>query len=825
MRRGLLAPLLFLAAGLAPVVAGAAEVARFTPQGTVKQVRQVGARFSEPMVPLGDPRGAPDPFELDCPETGAGRWVDSRNWVYDFARDLPAGVRCRFRLRSGLVSLAGAPVSGRQEFAFSTGGPAILDSSPPQGATAIDEEQAFVLTLDADPTPDSLLAHVGFAVEGVADRVGFRILAGRDREAILRSRYGPDAARRPARALVLLARQRFPSRARVSLVWGTGVATASGVTTEQDQVLPFQVRGRFAATFHCERENPRAGCVPVSPMSVALSAPTAWHLARRIALVASDGRRWTPAVDEGDTPTTASRVTFKPPFPESTAFQVELPADLGDDAGRPLANAASYPLRVRTEAFPPLAKFAARFGIIEWKAGALLPVTVRNLEENLVTRLLRVDQALRSEGSAFLGWVRGRVLRIPLEHSADILPWLRKVGAADREVSVFGTGETPAPAAPPASVTLPRPDGTQDFQVVGLGLANPGLYVVELESPRLGASLLGKPRPMFVPTAALVTNLAVHWKWGRESSLAWVTALDTGRPVQGARVTVYDCRGTVLWRGVADGQGIARVAALPARSALPRCPVERRARVFFDWAQTRALTGLDEGLFVVAQTHEDLSFVHSSWDQGIEGWRFQLPEESETAPVIAHTVLDRPLFRAGETVHMRHVLRAHALAGFAPVPEGERPSRVSIRHQGSREKYDFPVAWAADGTASGTWTIPRETKLGRYEVVLVRPAPARPTKGEGAAEIADGEEESGRDVDLRPLPGRGVPRAPRAWADSHACRSLGGRDRVRPGRLGPVPRRGPRRAPAGHRPGPGPGAVGVPRRRVRRLHLRERCRA
>jgi hypothetical protein len=83
------------------------------------------------MVPLGDPRGATDPFEIECPEGGSGRWVDSRSRAYDFARDLPAGVRCRFRLRPALRSLSGEALTGRQEFAFSTGGPAILSSQPP----------------------------------------------------------------------------------------------------------------------------------------------------------------------------------------------------------------------------------------------------------------------------------------------------------------------------------------------------------------------------------------------------------------------------------------------------------------------------------------------------------------------------------------------------------------------------------------------------------------------------------------------------------------------------------------------------------------------
>jgi len=66
-------------------------------------VRQVSARFAQAMVPFGDPREL-DPFEVDCAEKGKGRWADARNWVYDFDRDLPAGVRCGFTLKSGIVS-------------------------------------------------------------------------------------------------------------------------------------------------------------------------------------------------------------------------------------------------------------------------------------------------------------------------------------------------------------------------------------------------------------------------------------------------------------------------------------------------------------------------------------------------------------------------------------------------------------------------------------------------------------------------------------------------------------------------------------------------
>src|SRR5512139_1553690 len=104
------------------------QVEFFSPQGTVKTVRQVSVRFSEQMVPFGDPRGVIDPFDIDCSAKGTGRWADGKNWVFDFENDLPAGVRCEFRLRPGLKALSGKEIAGTTRFSFSTGGPAVRQS-------------------------------------------------------------------------------------------------------------------------------------------------------------------------------------------------------------------------------------------------------------------------------------------------------------------------------------------------------------------------------------------------------------------------------------------------------------------------------------------------------------------------------------------------------------------------------------------------------------------------------------------------------------------------------------------------------------------------
>jgi len=199
--------------------------------------------------------------------------------------------------------------------------------------------------------------------------------------------------------------------------------------------------------------------------------------------------------------------------------------------------------------------------------------------------------------------------------------------------------------------------------VIWIPIPRPGFYVVELESQILGNTLLGEDTRMYVPTTGLVTNLAVHFKWGLDSSIVWVTALDSGEPVKNALIEVRDCDAKLLWEGRSDANGVARIEDLPAQ--------ERQRR----WWGRR----FESGFLVTAQLEDDVSFVHTSWNQGIEPWRFRLPVEYDSSLLSVHTLLDRSLFRAGETLHMNHILRKRATSGFSFVPEDERPTQLFIQ--------------------------------------------------------------------------------------------------------------------------------------------------
>ncbi len=670
------------------------------------------ARFSEPMVPLGDPRDTTRPFVIDCPAHGAARWIDSRNWSYDFDHDLPAGLRCSFRLRAGLKTLAGNAFTDLRAFDFDTGGPSIVDQRPWAESNNIDEEQAFVLVLDTEPDQASILEHAGFSVEGIPQRIGATIMGGADR-AILLKRFANLTANKPV--VILQARQRFPNNTAVTLIWGKGIKSKSGIATSQDQTINYQTRKLFEAKIRCERESAKAGCIPLTPITLSFSSEISAAQAKQIVLVGPDAARQFATVDPGET----SSLSFNGPFKESSQYKIEIPPDLVDGSGRELSNASRFPMTMETGEFPPLAKFSARFGIVE-KADPVLPVTVRNLEPEIAGARLKLGESTAAADASIrdlLTRIEATLWRVPQPKAGDVLSWLNRVADAKRAESVFGSGD----AAGASQFTMPKPNGANAFEVMGIPLKRPGLYIVELKSTRLGSVLLGAPKPMYVPTAALVTDLAVHFKQGQANSLVWVTALETARPAIDADVAVADCHGTELWHGRTDARGLALVPTSAAFANLPQCDsaeTDRESDYYSN--QVSALSGLGRGLLITASSGEDFSFVHSSWQQGIEAWRFHLPTDYQPSPYVADTVFDRTLLRAGETVHMKHFIRAKTVEGLSLVPRENLPDTLSIGFSGSDQHYDFDLKWSDSGTAENDWQIPQAAKLGTYNVTMSR---------------------------------------------------------------------------------------------------------
>ncbi|WP_349608346.1 MG2 domain-containing protein [Cupriavidus sp. DF5525] len=746
-------------ASLAGAGAQAAQVTRFSPEGTVGQVRQVAIRFDEAMVPMGDVQAAA-PATVSCTGASTGgqaRWVDAKNWVYDFTSDLPPGVRCSVRMRADLRSAAGTAYAGKPEYRFETGGPTVIASRPSGGE--IEEDQVFALRFNGVATPASVREHAWCQAQGLGERIPVRLLSGHEREAVLKAIYWERIAKQAPDAVHLLAcQQRLPAAARVQLVLGAGIATPSGVATRDERRFDYTVREPFTASFSCEREHAQSPCTPLRPMSVTFSSPVSRKQAERVVLKGSAGPR-APKFDPDLAPDASLNVlTFAAPFAEKAQFTIDVPKDLKDDSGRTLANADLFPLKVTTAAMPPLAKFAAApFGVVErfgelprGKSPAdyppLLPVTLRNVEADLAVRGVQAQA--------------GTVMKLKLDDDAAVMHWfglvrrMHESSYTRAELDAVLAGRSPyrvnnprnavaietrsvtllehAPGVQKLAVPKPSGDAPRPFEVVGIPLPEPGFHVVEIASPMLGEALLGKRAPMYVRTAALVTNLGVHFKLGRStgneddgsrSGLAWVTTLDDGKPVADAAVAVRDCNGRLLGEGRTDASGVVRFGKL---GAAPEASCDQNGLSGY-FVSARIAAGHPQ-----SRGKADMAFVMSDWNRGIESWRFHVPTDTSTAPTVrAHTIFDRTLLRAGETVSMKHLIRAETLQGFA-LPPASRPlpMRAVIRHEGSGQTYELPLQWRQTATggrsAESTFQVPPAAKLGVYTVEL------ETQKGEGA---------------------------------------------------------------------------------------------
>ncbi len=190
--------------------------------------------------------------------------------------------------------------------------------------------------------------------------------------------------------MLLACNRRLTAGGEVQLVIDAGVQTAAGVVSRKSRALEFSVRDAFTAEMVCERENANAGCLPIRSIDLNLSAP----IDKAFGGPGSLGGRGGDVGAEtgcGRCQRCAQFGLWPGGLVAKTSYRLELPAPFTDDSGRPLVNAASFPLALKTGRAPALAKFAsAEFGVLERFAQtqggrtgdgvAVLPLTVRHIE-------------------------------------------------------------------------------------------------------------------------------------------------------------------------------------------------------------------------------------------------------------------------------------------------------------------------------------------------------------------------------------------------------------------------------------------------------------
>src|SRR6185436_12088938 len=128
-------------------------------------------------------------------------------------------------------------------------------SFPHDGWEALDEDQVFLLKLDAPATVESVNQHAYCVINGISERVPVEVLTGDARRAMLEQRKqlgyayyellwknGETSNARvrdrsleqaEANITALRCQRHLPPATQVQIVWGAGIATTSGIATTQ----------------------------------------------------------------------------------------------------------------------------------------------------------------------------------------------------------------------------------------------------------------------------------------------------------------------------------------------------------------------------------------------------------------------------------------------------------------------------------------------------------------------------------------------------------------------------------------------------------------
>lgn len=238
----------------------------------------------------------------------------------------------------------------------------------------------------------------------------------------------------------------------------------------------------------------------------------------------------------------------------------------------------------------------------------------------------------------------------------------------------------------------------------------PGLYYLAVDSET--AQIIdqtetpGNQRQLIARATANVTLKA--WAGG---ALAWVVDLQSGQPVAGAEVRFTDGLG-VDRRATTNRDGIAETTF-----EQPRQP----------WVTLLALARTPDGGFGVAST---------GWTSGIGPWDFRISTDSATDPYNGVVYTDRPIYRPGQTVYWKALVRRDNDALYALPPAGQ-PVTVTIHDGEGKILWRRTLALDGMGAVHGSLALDNDASLGYYQIAVQIPDP-QPTRERDGAYISMG---------------------------------------------------------------------------------------
>jgi uncharacterized protein YfaS (alpha-2-macroglobulin family) len=427
----------------------------------------------------------------------------------------------------------------------------------------------------------------------------------------------------------------------------------------------------------------RAGCSDTAgchygPAEIVFSTPVRGaEVLRRVHL--GPNRRFTLR----DTAASSDRWTLEERLAPRRAYTITVDPALTDDFGQRLGTPVA--LSFATPGVPPSVVYPHGRMIVERQGYGTLAVQHVNVDTLFVT-MAAVPEAMEALflSRGWGGWAEG---------------WNRlAAGATRRRIPVRSRQDQSSVTG----VRLPAPDARRQRGGTLLAVRVGGMGVDTADAS-------GEPVAL-----VQVTDLAVHARVGVDQATVWVTGVGDGRARDGVEVELHDTSGAVRASGRTDARGIAELSgfrAPPVRAAdadgdAEECDPYCGSRSFEGYVSARS--GADRAVVGVNEYDPDLGpyqfGVYGAWGE-------------ERAPAAGAVFTERGIYRPGEPVYAKAIVRRGPLGGLA-VPAPGDSLRWQFNDREGKTLRDTVVSLSRFGTAEQTLRLPAEVPLGSYGVQI-----------------------------------------------------------------------------------------------------------
>jgi alpha-2-macroglobulin len=195
------------------------------------------------------------------------------------------------------------------------------------------------------------------------------------------------------------------------------------------------------------------------------------------------------------------------------------------------------------------------------------------------------------------------------------------------------------------------------------------------------------------PYLLVSSHVNLTFKISPTDALVWAVDLRTNTPVAGADISIFEEDGSLIATGQTDEDGVLKID-LPT----PREEPYRTSMV------------------VLGQPgDEDFGLALSTWNHGLAGENFDIQAKLIPPQLLVYLYTDRSVYRPGQLVSFRAVVRQayygnYAMPTEASLPDGKLP--IVLQDEVGEVITTFELPLSAFGTAQGSYQIPPDTPAG-----------------------------------------------------------------------------------------------------------------